>query len=94
MSTALRCAHQRFVDRRAVEPEVVDILGQRQLGDGQLILDRPRLLFGDLGLEQIADDARRLVLALDGGRHHLVVGGAHAEELERGHQVEDLGTLH
>ena len=87
-------AHQRLVDRRAVEPEVVDILGQRQLGDGQLVLDRPRLLLGDLGPQQIADDARRLALALDAGRHHLVVGGAHAVQLERGHQVEDLGALH
>ena len=36
-----RCqlADECLVDRRAVEGEVVDILGQRQLGDGQLVLD-------------------------------------------------------
>ena len=58
-------ADQRLVDRRAGEVEVVDVLGQRQLGDGELVLDRARLLLGDLGREQIADDPRRLVLALD-----------------------------
>ena len=49
-------AHQGLVDRRAGEVEVVDVLGQRQLGDGHLVLDRARLLLGDLGREQIADD--------------------------------------
>src|SRR5712675_1778047 len=40
------------VDRCAGEVEVVDVLGQRQLGDGQLILDRARLLLGDLALSK------------------------------------------
>ncbi|SRR6266851_2967689 len=57
-------ADQRLVDRRAGEVEVVDVLGQRQLGDGQLVLDRARLLLGDLGAQEIADDARRLAAAL------------------------------
>src|SRR5262245_53562112 len=65
-------ADQRLVNRGASEMEVVDVLGQRQLGDGQLILDRACLLLGDLGAEQIADDPRRLVPALDAGGHHLV----------------------
>jgi hypothetical protein len=39
-------------------------LGQRQLGDGDLILDRTRLLLADLGAQQIADHALRFVLAL------------------------------
>jgi hypothetical protein len=34
----------------------------RQLGDRHLVLDRARLLLGDLGLEQIADDALRGVV--------------------------------
>jgi hypothetical protein len=93
-SARCQLAHQCLVDRRAVESEVADILGERQLGDGQLVLDRPRLLLGNLGLEQITDNARRLVLTLDAGRHHLVVGGAHAIQLERPHQVEDLGAFH
>jgi hypothetical protein len=37
---ARQIADQRLVDRGTGEMEVVDILGQRQLGDGQLILDR------------------------------------------------------
>jgi len=47
-------AHQRLVDRRAGEVEVVEVLGERQAGDGELILDRAGLLLGDLRLEQIA----------------------------------------
>ena len=62
---ARQTADQRLVDRRAGEVEVDDVLGQRQLGDGQLGFDRARLLLGDLGAEQIADDPRRLVPALD-----------------------------
>ena len=53
-------AHQGLVDRDVVEGEVVDILCERQLGDGDLVLDRARLLLGDLGGEQVADDALRL----------------------------------
>src|SRR6266446_10618556 len=54
--TARQIADQRLVDRRVGEVEVVDVLGQRQLGDGQLILDRARLFLGDLGAQEIADD--------------------------------------
>src|ERR1700704_2386714 len=38
---------ERFVDRRALELEVVEVLGERQLGDGELVLDRARLLLVD-----------------------------------------------
>jgi hypothetical protein len=62
---ARQIADQRLVDWCADKVELVDVFGQRQLGDGQLILDRARLLLGDLGAEQIADDPRRLVPALD-----------------------------
>jgi hypothetical protein len=58
--------HERLVDRRALELEVVEVLGERQLGDGELILDRPCLLLVDLRREQIANDALRLMLAFDG----------------------------
>jgi hypothetical protein len=47
----------RLVDRRSVELEVGDVLGKRQLGDGELVLDRPRLLLVDLGVEPVADNA-------------------------------------
>jgi hypothetical protein len=42
----------------------------------------------------IADDARRLVLTLDPGSHYLVVGGAHAEELQLPHDLEQRGAFH
>jgi len=38
-SAAGEVAHQTFVDRRAVELKTSNVLGQRQFGDGQLILD-------------------------------------------------------
>ncbi len=36
-------AYQGLVDRGVVEHEVVDVLGERQLGDGDLVLDRASL---------------------------------------------------
>jgi hypothetical protein len=44
--------------------------------------------------EQVADDPLRLVLALHGGGDDLVIGAAHAVELELAHGFENLGTLH
>src|SRR6185503_197612 len=69
---------QGLVDRRAIELEVFDVLGEWKLGDG----------------EQIADDALGFVLALDRGRHDLVEGGLHAVELELAHKIEDLSSFH
>src|SRR5882672_3537373 len=63
-------------------------------GDGELVLDRAGLLLADLGVEQIADNALRFVLAFDSGRHDLVEGGLHAVELELAHEVEQLSTFH
>ena len=45
----------------------------------QLVSDRARLLLGDLGLEQIADEALRFVLALDRTGERLVPEAPHAE---------------
>jgi len=87
-------AHEALVDRRAGELEVVEIFGQEKLGDRDLVFDRARLLFADFGLQKIADDARRLMLSLDTGRHDLIIGGLHSIELEFAHQFEDLGSLH
>ena len=39
------------------------------------------------------DEALRLVLPFDGGGDDLVEGRAHAEELERPHHVEDVGSF-
>src|SRR5467141_3994311 len=85
---------QCLVDRRTVELEVIEVLGERQLGDGELVFDRARLLLVDLGSEQVADDALRLMLAFDGGGHYLVEGGLHTVELEFAHKVEQLGSFH
>ena len=84
-STALRCWARKSPPASSrtsvsligvpVEDEVVELLGERQLGDGELVTDRTRLLLGDLGLEQVADDALRFVLALDAGGHDLIEGG-------------------
>src|ERR1700716_2157624 len=57
---------QRLVGGRALELEVLKILGKRQLGDGELVLDRAWLLLVDLGVEQVADNALGFVLTLDG----------------------------
>jgi hypothetical protein len=93
-SAAGKLVDESLVDRRVLELEVIEVLGERQLGDGELVLDRARLLLADLGAEQIADDALGFVLAFDGGGHDLVEGGLHAVELEFAHEVEELGSFH
>src|SRR5246500_1624205 len=70
------------------------VLGKRQLGDGELVFDRARLLLVDLGGEQVADDALRFMLAFDGRGRDLIEGGLHAVELKFAHQVEELGSFH
>jgi hypothetical protein len=92
--TAGKIAHQCLVDRCALELEVVEILGERQLGNGELVSDLTRLLLVDLGGKQITNDTLRLVLAFDGRGHDLVEGGLHAVELELAHKVEQLGAFH
>jgi putative transposase len=82
------------VDRGAVEGEVAEVLGQRQPGGRHLVLDRARLLLGDLGGEQVADDPLWLVLALHRGGDDLVIGGLHAEQLQPAHGLQDLRTFH
>jgi hypothetical protein len=68
-------AHQIRIDRRVLEHKAVDINGDGQLGDGELVSDRTRLLLRYLGPEQIADQllrksaktavARRFALSVD-----------------------------
>ena len=86
--------HESLVDRRALKLEVVEVLGERQLGDGELVLDRACLLLVDLGVEQITDDALGFVLAFDGRGHDLVEGSLHAVEFELAHEIEELGSFH
>ena len=87
-------AHQGLVDRSALEQEVVEILGKRQLGDGELVLDGARLLLVDLGGEQVGDDSLRFVLAFDGSGHDLVEGSLHTVELKLSHEVEEFRSFH
>jgi hypothetical protein len=91
---ARQIAHEGLVDGRSREAEVLQVLGERQLRNGDLVLDRARLLFGDLGLQQVADDALRFVLALHRRGDDLVEGGLHAIELQVHHGGQDLGPLH
>jgi hypothetical protein len=49
--TGSEVADQCLVDGRIGEVEVFDVLGQRQLGDGELVLDGAGLLLCDLGRE-------------------------------------------
>src|SRR3954464_13144023 len=93
-AAAGKVVDERLVDRRALELEDIEVFGERQLGDGELVLDRARLLLADLGIEQIADDALGFMLAFDGGGHDLVEGGLHAVELELAHELEELGSFH
>jgi hypothetical protein len=69
-STALRyratkspgeVTHERLVDKRALELQVVEVFGERQLGNGALVLIE-RACFSLVGVEQIADDALWLML--------------------------------
>jgi hypothetical protein len=83
-------ADQRLVHRRLHEGELVDLLGERQLGDGHLVFDRACLLLADLGAQQVADDLLRLVLALHGGGDDLVIRRLHPVELELAHRVQHL----
>ena len=87
-------ADQRLVDRGVGEVEVGQLLGQRQLGATHLVLDGSRLLVGDLGLQQLADDSLHRMLALEAVGEHLVERVAHAGELECGHHLQDLMALH
>jgi len=89
-----KIADQRFIDRRACELEVGDLLGERQLGDRHLVLHRAGMLVGDLRLQQLTDDVLNGILALDRISDHLVIGMAHAGKLEVAHQLQDLVTLH
>ena len=90
-AAARQVADQRLVGRRAGEVEILDaVLGQRQLGNRQLVLDRAGLLHRRSRRgEQVADDAGRLMPALDAGRHHLVVG-----RLDRGQAIAQHRRQH
>ena len=83
-------ADQGLIDLGGLEVELLQFLGERQLGDGHLVFDRARLLLAYLGGEQIADDLLGLVLAFYGGRQNLVIGGPHSVEPQLPHRVDHV----
>ena len=87
-------ADQGLVDRRGGEVEVGQLLGRRQPGGRHLVLDGARLLVGDLGLQQRTDDLLHRMAALEPVGEDVVIGGAHACELQRCHHRQHLMTLH
>ena len=101
-SAAGEIADQGLVDVGRLEVELLQLLGERQFGDGHLVFDRARrsawprtgggsrFTLADLGGEQIADDPVRLMLALHRGLDDLVVGRPHAAELHLAHGVHHL----
>jgi hypothetical protein len=85
---------QLAIDRRAREVEVGELLGERQLGNAHLVVDRSCLLGSDLGLEQRTDDLLDAVLAFAAHRDDLVVDRPHAGKLQLAHHVENFRELH
>ncbi|WP_455569312.1 hypothetical protein [Tritonibacter scottomollicae] len=83
-------AHQRLVDRRVHEVELVDLICERELGNCRLVFDRPSLLLADLGVQKVTDDLLRLVLPHHPFGDDLILGGRHAVELRRAHRVQHL----
>ena len=81
---------QGLIDLCGLEVELLDLLGQRQLGDGHLVFDRARLLLTDLGGQEVANDLLRFVLTLDRRGDDLVVGCPHAVKLQLAHGVQHL----
>ncbi len=51
-ATSGKVVDERLIDRGALELEAVEVLGERQLRDGELVLDRARLLLADLGVSR------------------------------------------
>jgi len=62
---AREVADQRLVDRRVLEAEFLDLLGEGHPRDRHLVFDRARLLLVQLGRQQVADHPLGLVLSLD-----------------------------
>ena len=52
-ATAGEVDDEGLVDRRTIKVEVIEVLGKRQLGDGELVFVRAGLLLVDFGVEQI-----------------------------------------
>jgi hypothetical protein len=89
-----KIADQCLIDWRALEVEVCKVLGEWQLGNGELVLDRARLFLSNLRLEELTDDPLRFVAPFQAVRHDFVEGSPHAKELQLAHEIENLGAFH
>ena len=87
-------AHQPLVDRRDREVELGKVLHHREARHPHAVGGRAGAMIGELGEQQFAEDALNRVLGAQSCRHHLVVGGAHAGQLQLAHQRDDLMPLH
>src|SRR5438445_12472955 len=104
ISTALRCSARKApVTRSRISASLTGVPVKSKfsmsLASGSLAMVSwyliERACFSAISAgEQVAEDARRLVSALDAGGHHLIVGGPHAVQLERRHQLENVGAVH
>ena len=90
----VQVADEWLVDGRGGEVELGERLGQREPGHAHLVGDGAGAHGSNLGEEQFADDARHRVLRAGCRLDDLVVGRAHAGELQRCHQIEDLVAFH
>ena len=79
---------QGLIDGCVFKAELLQFLGQGQLGDGHLIFDGPRLLLANLGTEKITDNLLWFVLTFDGSGEDLVISRLHPVELEGAHRIE------
>lgn len=92
--TSCQIADQGLVDVGGFEVELVDLFGQRQLGDGHLVFDRTRLLLSDLSMQQITNDLLWFMLAFDRCRDDLVVCCSHPVEFQLAHGVQYVSAFH
>lgn len=73
--------HQRFINVGNVKVEVFKVFGERELGDGKLILDRARLFLVDFRGEQVTDHLLGFMLTLHRSGEDAVVGTASRKSL-------------
>ena len=84
-ASALKIANQCFVDWAFGEDKVGQFLGHRQMSCPDLVANRARLLLGEFGLEQIAEQILKGALAADGVAQNFVEDGAHAGQMKLQH---------
>jgi IS66 C-terminal element len=72
----------------------LEVLHHREARHSHAVSSRAGAVIGELGEQQFAEDALKGMLGAHAGRDHLVVGGAHAGQLQLARQLHDLMPLH